>query len=57
MSMMAAIVSSSGRSSVGPKQTPKFDTVIRFLSALAATLQTKNPEILKKCSLMNEDKN
>ena len=39
MSIIAAIVSSSGRRRVGPKHTPKLDTVIKFLSDLAATLQ------------------
>ena len=39
MSMMAATVSSSARKRVGPKQTPRLETVIRFLSDLATTLQ------------------
>lgn len=38
MSMMAAIVSSSGRISVGPKQTPKLATVILFRSCSLETL-------------------
>jgi hypothetical protein len=37
MSMMAATVSSSALSKVGPKQTPKFETVIMLRFALAAT--------------------
>jgi hypothetical protein len=32
ISIIAATVSSSGRRSVGPKHTPKFDTVIKFFS-------------------------
>ena len=39
MSIIAAIVSSSGRSNVGPKHTPKLDIVIKFLSDFAATLK------------------
>ena len=38
MSMMAATVSSSGLSRVGPKQTARLATVIRFLSHLTTTL-------------------
>lgn len=41
MSIMAAMVSSSGRRSVGPKHTPKFDMVIKFLLDFAATLFKK----------------
>lgn len=36
---MAATVSSSGLNNVGPKQTPKLLTDIRFLSLFAATLK------------------
>ncbi|CAD0203675.1 unnamed protein product [Chrysodeixis includens] len=36
---MEATVSRSGRSSVGPKHTARFDDVIRFLSLRAATLR------------------
>jgi hypothetical protein len=37
MSMIAATVSSSARKRVGPKQTPRFDTVIMLRFELAAT--------------------
>lgn len=38
MSMIEATVSSLGLKSVGPKQTPKLDAVIKFLSCLIDTL-------------------
>ena len=38
MSMIAATVSSSALNSVGPKQTPRLETVIRFLSDFSTTL-------------------
>jgi len=38
MSIIAATVSSSGRISVGPKQTPMLDTVIRFFWLYSDTL-------------------
>ncbi len=42
MSIMAAIVSSSGRINVGPKHTPRFATVIRFLLLFSDTLEKIN---------------
>lgn len=39
MSIIAATVSSSGRMSDGPKQTPRLATVILFSSLISATLQ------------------
>lgn len=42
MSMMAATVSSCGRSRVGPKTTPRLATVIRFCWWWLATLWRKN---------------
>lgn len=39
MSIIAATVSSSGRISVGPKQTPMFDTDIRFFLLYSDTLK------------------
>lgn len=38
-SIIAAIVSSRGLNSVGPKQTPKFLTVIRLFFSLSETLK------------------
>lgn len=38
MSMMAATVSSSALNKVGPKQTPRLETVMRFLSDFSTTL-------------------
>ena len=47
MSMMEATVSSFGLSRVGPKQTPKFEAVIRFLSDLEATLDKCRTKTLR----------
>ena len=39
MSTSAATVSSRGRNSVGPKHTPKFETVIKFRAEFPAILK------------------
>lgn len=44
MSMMAAMVSSFGLRSVGPKHTPKLPTVIRFSLQRSATLEHRTCE-------------
>lgn len=53
ISIIAAIVSSSGRSSVGPKHTPRLDMVIKFLSAFPATLCKRGGLRGEMCMLEN----
>ena len=55
MSMMAATVSSSARSSVGPKQTPRFETVIMFRLQFAATWVKMGKKLALGLQFSNKD--
>ena len=52
MFMMAATDSSGGRNSVGPKHTPRFGTVIKFLLAYPDTLEIRYFNVNRRSGIL-----